>query len=816
MQELQQEFLKKSRAVELKAECLSDGAFNSEIAIVGEAPGSREVQLKVPLVGGSGALLWSTLRKHSLHRSNFYITNVVKRQLAMGGLDADKVQLPKVEYDHWVGLLKWELACLPNLRYVLLLGNFALDALCGRKGITKWRGSVLDFEMFSLATSQPRTYKAVVANNPAAVLREPKTEISFIMDVAKLPMVMSGKWKPFDIKGEVCYEYKHAKERISYYSATRKPICFDIETGGGETACIGLADDCHSGTCIPFRSIRGENYFSIEEEADLRMRLQQMFADPERKFVAQNANFDMYWLWIKDKIRVHSTWFDTMLAHHCLYPSIPHDLGYLCTQYTTHPYYKDERAEWKDKGDIDLFWQYNVKDVCITLAVHERLLDELKKQAMDKFFFSHIMRLQQHLVTMTVGGVLIDGEEKDKFRTEIQEKVALLIQEFHKATAKATGDDTFKPNPSSHRDRSELYFQRLRLVGRGISTDAVNRTRMLSHPRTTEAARDVIRLHNEWAKEFKFLSTYAESKIDDDGRIRCEWRQTGTQAAPGRLSSAQTLLGTGANLQNQPTKARRMFIADQGYVFIYFDLSQAEARYVAWDAGIEKWKEQFERARLDGSYDCHRALASEMFKVPYEDVPLTDEDDRGEKTIRYIAKRCRHGLNYRMAADRLAETTGLSLQRAQESYVMYHRLTPELRRWWGTLEKEVRSTRMLYNAFGRRLYVMERLTEESLESIVAFKPQSTIGDKVSQVIYQSEEDDKWDRRKERICLNVHDALVGLAKVERAEKCLNIMKKYAEQPIVVRGEPLIIPADMGISVADEVGKHRWSNIKKVKL
>jgi DNA polymerase I-like protein with 3'-5' exonuclease and polymerase domains len=339
---------------------------------------------------------------------------------------------------------------------------------------------------------------------------------------------------------------------------------------------------------------------------------------------------------------------------------------------------------------------------------------------------------------------------------------------------------------------------------------------MRSHIRTSEGAKEILSLHDKWAKDFKFLSTYAESDIDADGRMRCEWRQTGTQAAPGRLSSAQTLLGTGANLQNQPTKARRMFVADEGYVFIYFDLSQAEARYVAWDAEITKWKEQFERARLDGSYDCHRALASEMFNVAYNDVPTTDEDAVGNKTIRFIAKRCRHGLNYRMAPERLAETTGLPFQRAHESYMMYHRLTPELRRWWGTLEKEVRSTRMLYNAFGRRLYVMERLTEDSLESIVAFKPQSTIGDKVSQVIYQCHDDDKWDRQRERICLNVHDALVGLALASRAKHCLAIMKKYAEQPIVVRGEPLIIPADLGISVADEQGKHRWSNIKKVKL
>ena len=816
MPELQQEFLKRARSINLKVDCGSDGTFNSEVAIVAEAPGPREIQLKTPLVGGSGSFLWSALKKHGLHRTQFYITNVVKRQLAFGGLDADKVQLPKVEYDHWVGLLKWELACLPNLRYVLVLGNFALDALCGRKGITKWRGSVLDFEMFSLAESQPRTYKAVVANNPAAVIREPKTEIAFIMDIAKLPKVMSGKWTPYVIEGTVLSDYKSAIERIDYFTKTKNPISFDIETGGGETACIGLADHKHIGFCIPFRNIRGEDYFTIEEEADIRMRLQRLFADKSRRFIAQNANFDMYWLWLKDKIRVHAAWFDTMLAHHCLYPSIPHDLGFLCTQYTTHPYYKDERAEWKDKGDIDLFWQYNIKDVCITLAVHERLIEELKKQNMDEFFFTHIMKLQPHLVLMTAGGVLIDADEKEYFRKDVQEKVAGLLAQFHAAVGTATGDDTFRPNPNSVKDRSELYFQRLKLVGRGTSTDVSNRERMRSHARTPDNAKEVLNLHDQWAKEFKFLSTYAESEIDDDGRMRCEWRQTGTQAAPGRLSSGQTLIGTGANLQNQPTKARRMFIADDGYVFIYFDLSQAEARYVAWEAGIEKWKAQFEQARLDGSYDCHRALASEMFNVPYADVPLGDEDTSGNKTIRFIAKRCRHGLNYRMAPDKLAETTGLPLHRAHESYVLYHRLTPELRKWWATLENEARSTRMLYNAFGRRLYIMERLTPEALESIVAFKPQSTIGDKVSQVIYQCHEDDRWDMRRERICLNVHDALVGLATKERAKTCLSIMKHYAEKPINVRGEPMIIPADLAMSYADEKGKHRWSNLKKLKL
>ena len=55
------------------------------------------------------------------------------------------------------------------------------------------------------------------------------------------------------------------------------------------------------------------------------------------------------------------------------------------------------------------------------------------------------------------------------------------------------------------------------------------------------------------------------------------------------------------NLQNQPERSHPMFIADEGYSVGYFDMSQAEARIVAFYADIATWKEQFERARFDGA-----------------------------------------------------------------------------------------------------------------------------------------------------------------------------------------------------------------------
>jgi len=275
-----------------------------------------------------------------------------------------------------------------------------------------------------------------------------------------------------------------------------------------------------------------------------------------------------------------------------------------------------------------------------------------------------------------------------------------------------------------------------------------------------------------------------------------------------------------------------MFIADPDCCFIYIDGSQAEARVVGWRYNIATWIDQFERARRDGSYDCHRALASDMFNVPYNEVPTFDRypldevaakrdgiaynaDMAGKPTIRYIAKRCRHGLNYRMMPDRLALTTGLSLSTASEAFVKYHKLTPELKLGWQADLNRVRGERAIYNAYGRRYVQLIPVTEESTEAIVAFYPQSTIGDHICRVIYKCHDDDKWPKGKARIALNTHDGLIGLARKDVAKQALRVMVKHAEAPMLIGGKQLIIPAECGISVPGDDGVHRWSTIKKIK-
>lgn len=824
-QELEDQFYAQAEQMGLEVQVFSEGPLTARVAIVGEGPGETEIRKGSPFVGGSGTLLWNCLRPLGIHRANAYVTNVVKRQISLSRKGNEKNQVHRDELDQWIELTRWELSQLKHCDIILCLGNYALEAVTNEIGIMNWRGSVLDYKL-----PNNKVGHVVCTINPAYAMRELKMEPIFMMDCKKLKQVYDGKWKKYEIIEHINPSFKEARDYIRMLTSSPITPSLDIETLTGETACVGLANSGHEAMCINWRD-HNSNRFSLREEYELLMELQKLC--DSHGIIGQNGQFDAYWLRLKDWLTIQIKW-DTLLAHHTLYPQLPHGLAFLVAQYTTHPFYKDEGKKWKEGGNIDTFWRYNCKDAALTWEVQRHEQRELQQQGLLDFFQNHVMRATPHLVSATVHGVAVDMAQKARVVEASSAEVDALRERVYQIIGELLPKEKdYRPNLGSWQQMQDLYFKRLKLKGRGFSTDETNRTHMLKNPETSPLAKELIVAINKWAEENKFLGTYAHSRPDEDNRMRCQYNQFGVAKAPGRLSSSQLLTGTGQNLQNQPERAKEVFTADPGNVFGYFDLGQAEARIVAWRADIRIWKEQFERARLQGGYDSHRALASEMFKVPYDDVPTKDWDADNRPTIRYTAKRCRHGLNYRMERFRLSEVTGLPYHEAARAFSIYHRITPELEKWWAEAESDFRKHRQAFNAYGRRLKVIQRIDDEVLASIVAFYPQSTVGDKVVEVWYEAEEDPEWPEDA-RICLNIHDALVCQASPKTIKTALKIMKKYAEKPIMIQDvykrktEPLIIPADCKVSypvsfdpkthkfVEDKKGLHRWSHMKGIDL
>ena len=819
---IDQTLRKLANNVGLDIECNSIGPKDAKIAIILENPTESDVKFGIPCTSSTGAMLFKLLNKYNINYKECYITCAIKRKLP---LFQDKFRIDGTELTNWKNILEKELENLPNLQYILCLGKFAMQIFNNESSIVDWRGSIVKHTLH-FPNGTKKDCQLCFTFNPVMIFREPKWEVIYKFDLYKFSLLITGKYTEHYINHIINPTAPQALKYIYKIQNEKKPFALDIETIGNEMCCIGLANDIHEGICINFRN-NTTNTYTLEEEINIRRAICRLLIDPNSKIVTQNGSFDNSWLGYKDRFPIFKCYFDTLLAHHTLYPRLPHNLGFLTSIYTMHPYYKDDGKTWKEGGNIDQYWRYNVKDVCITLAAHYKLLEELKAQKLDNFFFNHVMRLQPHLVNMCVQGVKIDTELKEKINIELKQDIKKIEENFYELCKEAFPRVPFDCfNMNSPKDIGMLVygFMKLPNYNNKRKVDEETLTHLINKETTPDIYRKIIRTYLDYKKEVKFHSTYVETKIDEDDRIRCEYKQYGTINAPGRLSSSAVLWGSGANLQNQPQRAQSMFIADKGYGLLYFDLKQAEAKVVAYGWNVTKLKEAFELCAKDPNMDVHRMNASNIFKVPYDEVPpydrltygkTTDDPKKdGETTLRYLGKRCVHGLNYRMQADRLAATTGINIELAREAFASYHATFPEIQRAWKNTIDEVKKTKCLYNYMGRRLYFLEPLTDTNMDSIIAFRPQSTIGDYVSSIIADVEEDPAFPKDKARCLLNIHDALIFLYKLDVEDLMMKLIWKWANKPIMINGEPVVIGMDFKKSYPDENGIYRWSTLKGV--
>ena len=113
----------------------------------------------------------------------------------------------------------------------------------------------------------------------------------------------------------------------------------------------------------------------------------------------------------------------------------------------------------------------------------------------------------------------------------------------------------------------------------------------------------------EYRQVAKLKSTYADGLanfIQSDGRIHGKFHQTVT--ATGRISSSDP------NLQNIPVRMelgrmiRKVFIPEEGYVFVDADYSQIELRVLAHCSKDPALIEAYKEAK-----DIHRITASQVF-----------------------------------------------------------------------------------------------------------------------------------------------------------------------------------------------------------
>jgi len=113
--------------------------------ILGTQPGRMEVRLKRPFKGPAGRVLDECLNTVQILRSDCRIRNVIM-DLDRHISEHVKFKAGQITYDavanKYMEELRDDIARFKG-NVIIAVGNYALQALTGRSGITNWRGSVL-------------------------------------------------------------------------------------------------------------------------------------------------------------------------------------------------------------------------------------------------------------------------------------------------------------------------------------------------------------------------------------------------------------------------------------------------------------------------------------------------------------------------------------------------------------------------------------------------------------------------------------------------------------------------------------------------
>jgi uracil-DNA glycosylase family 4 len=751
----------------------SEGPKDAKIAIVGEAPGATEEANGRPFCGASGQLLNEMLANAGICRRDCYITNVVKTRPPNNDFNIfyrdSKRNLPNDVLLAAHTALHAELKVVrPNV--IIALGNEALRALMGRKlSVENWRGSLLESPCG----------KVISTYHPAYILRAYEHRKIAELDLRR---AASEQYTPsLNIPPVHTTLNPSLEQCLAYLNSEPDLVAFDIETFGQNIRCIGFCSEKGKAICIPFFKIRQTHIFSgafecAWSEADEKLILDAMerfLANPRIRKIAQNFPFDATMLEREFGLEVRGLYMDTMVAFHCCYSELPKGLDFLCSIFTKYPYYSD----YSVMVDSSL-WFYNCMDCIATFEVCLALEEEMKDLNVDAFYHRHAQPLMMALSRAGNYGPKVDLLARDKMRTTLEAELVDI-------KTKLLGLVGFELNPNSSTQMMKYFYHQLALkpiINRKSGNPTLNEEALKTLAVKNERVAIPISLILDYREKTKLIGTFLDSKLNPEGRLPTSYNAAGTTT--GRISSSKTIFGLGGNLQQIPRgEFRRIFVAPPGKVLIKTDLSQAEARAVAWYANIHFLIKAFQTP----GFDIHRWNAAIVFNKTEADVT---------KKERQTSKALVHGANYGLGHITAARLAGVPTNVAKQALERYKETLKELGMWHQDIRARVMKDRRLYTPLGRMRMFFGRMDEETFRSAYAFLPQSLIADIINQAFFTL---DKSLPAGCRLILQVHDELVIEADESLVPEVIALMRTAIEIPIRFENVdvPMIIPQEIKI-------------------
>jgi len=583
------------------------GPLDAKIIFVGEAPGETEMEQGAPFVGPSGSVLNNTLNNLGLTRDDVRYANLCHyRPYAnkfenLIGSQVLKQGLGEL-YDH----IKHH---KPNL--IVPLGAFPLLFLTGKKGIKRYRGSILSY-------INDESIKVIPTFHPSAVLREGALFPTFNIDLRRIVSDAAFPEKNLPVRefhvNPSGLQLREWTDRL----CTSEYLGTDNETvkRSKHILCVGFSPDPAIAVCI------------VPEDEEKRGAIRTILESSAKK-VFQFGNFDYRQL-VDNGYTVNDPdaravgrlyWWDTLVAQHAQSPELPRSLEYLTSVYTREPYYKtegrgtipDDNKGWNIRTNRNALYEYNCRDCCCTSEIYRIQNEELYGDNSDRFdrdTFEHEMSLIDTADELSSSGMMIDQDRRRLL------EIALLgkWQKKQFILDRMVGYETNVRSPKLKdvlygKDYLGLPTRRNRDGSITTDEDAIVSLIAFCKDKLDSVVREETKL--DWRIKLAVCQTILEIRgirqvlsnyvleqqrnksfrASSDGRIRSTVKIAGTET--GRTSASKYLDGTGWNAQTLP---RDPIEVEDSELTLHEGVLKLKSQLSAEDFEVEDEEEEYEVA----------------------------------------------------------------------------------------------------------------------------------------------------------------------------------------------------------------------------
>ena len=566
-------------------------------------------------------------------------------------------------------------------------------------------------------------------------------------------------------------------------------ISFDTETTGinaheAELVGASLAVTPHEGYYIPF----SEDFASAKAKLSL---LKPLLENEQIEKIGQNIKYDMTilkWYGIELKGRL----FDTMIAHYLCEPDLRHKLDFLTESYLDYKMVPIEDLIGRSgknqlsmrEIDVEKVSQYAAEDADLTLQLVPVLEKMMAENQLTEIYNTIESPLIRVLCDIEYEGVNINVQFLNEYSKELEK----LIVEKEREIYKSAGTHF---NIASPKQVGEILFDRLKIPYRWKKTSSGQYSTDVDKMTELYHEHDIIKAILDYRKYAKLKSTYVDAlplQVNPKtGRIHSNFNQA--RVATGRLSSENP------NMQNIPIKneagreIRKAFIPrNNDYVILAADYSQIELRIIADMSKDASMLESFAAGN-----DFHRATASKVYGVPYDEV--TADQRRNAKTVNF-------SITYGAGATNLSRQLGISRNDATELIQNYFKEFSGMKQYIDSTVQFARDNGYVKTLLGRRRYLRDinsrnSLTASNAERVAINAPiQGTAAEMIKIAMIDIFNCFEQQNLKSKMIIQVHDELVFDVYKPELEQVKSIIRDKMENAIPQLSVPILVQMDIG--------------------